>query len=443
MLLMTILMFKPLLWAQTTLDMKSDTLTHSQKIRNATYQALGVDFAVWGYNRYLAQEPWANISMQSFQNNVEHGWVMDEDEFDVNQFGHPYQGALVFTAARAQGLSFWESIPYPFLSSFIWEIGLETEYPSINDMITTPLSGVTYGEITHRLSQLILSGKPGPSREFLAFLVNPSQGLNRLFGNTLHPQPQTGIDYDGGISLGGGGFLLDRNSLLFPRQFMRFHIFYGNPFESKNENPFDYFTFIGIINFEQDGFVSEVYSSGLMKKLHLVKKTDYSRLAGIFKNYDYMNHDDFKVSSTSIGLGTVQAFSWPSQITLHNEFSTSLIILGSAGNTSNEDTVPRDYYYGPGLSGKLVFILENSQHWKVYFRLKRYLIYNVEDLVLSKYENVNLVTTGFQLQALPLISFGGEYRIARRQSIGNYSLKKFHKDSIFRLHIIFNFGKGI
>jgi len=118
-----------------------DLSTHKRVLT----QAISVDASIWAYNSYIAKEPWAKISIQSLKNNIEHGWVIDEDEFDVNQFGHPYQGSLVYTAARAQGLGFWESIPYPIFSSFIWEIGLETEYPSINDMITTPLSGITYG----------------------------------------------------------------------------------------------------------------------------------------------------------------------------------------------------------------------------------------------------------------------------------------------------------
>ena len=425
---------------QVNREAKSDTLTMARKNKNAVVQAVGIDFGIWGYNRYLAKEPWAKISIQSFRNNIEHDWVMDEDSFDVNQFGHPYQGSLVFTAARAQGLTFWQSVPYPVFSSFIWEIGLETEYPSINDMITTPLSGITYGEITHRLSLLILNENPGRSGEFLAFLINPSQGLNRLFGNDNRRQSLPGKDYNGGISLGGGSFLLDKNSLLFPRQFLRFHILYGNPFDKKLKQPFDYFTFVGIVNFGQRELVHEVYSSGLLKRLWTVNRSNYSRMTGIFKNYDYMNHDDFKVSSTSIGMGMIQSFSFASGISLNNEISSSFIILGSAGDTSDEGNNPRDYLYGPGLSGKLVFILEDQQRWKVYLRLKRYLIYNSEDLTLSKYENVNLLKTGLQIHTWNSISVGGEYRIAMRQSVGNVTVNEFQKDSILRLYLIYNFG---
>ncbi|NOZ74664.1 MAG: DUF3943 domain-containing protein, partial [FCB group bacterium] len=389
----------------TMVEAVPDSLTAVHPRRNAVAQALGVDFGLWAVNNYVTRQPWARISMESFRNNIRHGWVMDEDEFDVNQFGHPYQGALVFTAARAQGLDFWQSIPYPILSSFIWEIGLETEYPSINDMITTPLSGITYGEITHRLSLLLLE-EPGKGRNVLAFLVNPSQGMNRLFGNDHLHQPATAKKYNGGLSLGAGSFLWEESDLLFPRQFARFHIFYGDPYDARADDPFDFFTLVGIVNFGRRGAVNEVYSSGLLKSFSIVKRTSWSRMMGLFKNYDYMNHDDFKVSSTSLGPGLIQTHYFGNGWSLYNEWALAWIILGSAGDTSDEDRYMRDYLYGPGFSGKFVLVLEKRQWGNIYLRIKRYLIYNGEDLTLAKYENVNLLISGFQAHVWKDVSLG-------------------------------------
>jgi len=39
----------------------------------------------------------------------------------INQFGHPYQGGNYFSAGRANGLSFWESVPLTVLGSVTWE----------------------------------------------------------------------------------------------------------------------------------------------------------------------------------------------------------------------------------------------------------------------------------------------------------------------------------
>lgn len=36
-------------------------------------------------------------------------WVLDNDQFSVNQFLHPYGGTVYFGLARSAGLNFWES----------------------------------------------------------------------------------------------------------------------------------------------------------------------------------------------------------------------------------------------------------------------------------------------------------------------------------------------
>ncbi|MBT3828730.1 MAG: DUF3943 domain-containing protein [Candidatus Marinimicrobia bacterium] len=416
-----------------------DLSTHKRVLT----QAISVDASIWAYNSYIAKEPWAKISIQSLKNNIEHGWVIDEDEFDVNQFGHPYQGSLVYTAARAQGLGFWESIPYPIFSSFIWEIGLETEYPSINDMITTPLSGITYGEISHRLSQLILGVNPAISNEIIALIVNPSLGLNRLIGGKRnYPKGDLySFDYTAGISLGAGSFLINNDALLFPRRFARFHIFYGNPFDKdKLTKPFDYFSFVGIVNFGIKEFVGEVYSSGLLLRLNNISNTNYSQLLGVFKNYDFMNHDDFKVSSSSIGLGLIQNIKLSHNLSLYNEVATSVILLGSAGDMSDDEIYQRDYYYGPGISGKFILMVKKQGIGNIYMRLKRYYIFNLEKFDKAIYENVNLAKAGFQINILPKYSVGGEFTAAMKKSIGNISINEFQRDSIFRLYFIYNFN---
>ena len=130
------------------------SITHPH--RTALIHALAQPTFIWATNWYLLDQFWADISIKTLKNNIEAGWVWDEDGFDVNQVGHPTQGALVYTAARAQGLGYWQSLAYPTLASLIWEVGMENESPSVNDMITTPTSGVAFGEIMHRMSILTL-----------------------------------------------------------------------------------------------------------------------------------------------------------------------------------------------------------------------------------------------------------------------------------------------
>lgn len=114
-------------------------------------------------------------------------WVIDDDQFSVNQFLHPYSGSIYYGFARSAGLSFWESFLYSVAGSFLWEIGGETTQPSINDMIMTPIGGTFLGEPLFRMAGLLLEtdeGKPGFWRELGAAVISPPTGFNRLvFGN--------------------------------------------------------------------------------------------------------------------------------------------------------------------------------------------------------------------------------------------------------------------
>ena len=48
----------------------------------------------------------AEITPKTWWANMEHGWVWDLDDFEVNQIGYRYQGNNYFTSGRANGLSF-------------------------------------------------------------------------------------------------------------------------------------------------------------------------------------------------------------------------------------------------------------------------------------------------------------------------------------------------
>src|SRR6185436_2762511 len=47
-------------------------------------------------------------------------WEYDEDPFNVNQFSHPYLGATMHGLGRSAGLTFWESLFYSNVGSFVW-----------------------------------------------------------------------------------------------------------------------------------------------------------------------------------------------------------------------------------------------------------------------------------------------------------------------------------
>lgn len=388
--------------------------------RTALLHALAQPTFIWATNWYILDQFWADISINTLKNNIETGWVWDEDPFDVNQVGHPTQGALVYTAARSQGLSYWQSLAYPTLASLIWEVGMENESPSVNDMITTPTSGVAFGEIMHRMSILTLGdGRVKPAwRQVLSGVINPGgYGLNRMiFGTKIHqnyryePTPVLA-----GISLGAGpGFEDDSPENKTPRRFARLNIVYGNPF-SKHENfkPFDNFMFIAVLNVGREDFVGEIYASGMVFRLHQYEKKRHKATLGIFQNYDFMNNDDYKVSSSSIGPGMLYDFAVSPKLSLRTQMATSFIFMGSAGDTSDEipddGSEVRDYHFGPGFSGKLITRVSWADQGDFYLRLKRYFIYVMGDDEIEGFENINILNVGFQARILKSYSLGGEY----------------------------------
>ncbi|MEZ4824870.1 MAG: DUF3943 domain-containing protein [Bacteroidia bacterium] len=90
--------------------------------------------------------------------NLKRAWtrppVWDNDGFIINYMGHSYQGAWYYNSMRSQGAKVWQSSLFCLGQSLLWEYGYEAvkEQPSRQDLITTPVGGVVFGELTHRLT---------------------------------------------------------------------------------------------------------------------------------------------------------------------------------------------------------------------------------------------------------------------------------------------------
>ena len=78
------------------------------------------------------------------------GWY-DSDPFGVNQFGHPYQGAMYHGFARSAGFDYWHSLGYAFAGSIVWEIAGERTRPSRNDQVASGVGGTFLGEALFRM----------------------------------------------------------------------------------------------------------------------------------------------------------------------------------------------------------------------------------------------------------------------------------------------------
>jgi len=86
----------------------------------------------------------------------------DNNQFRTNCLGHPIAGLGYYAMARVSGLEPWQAAVAAFLSSAVWEWGLEwREQVSVNDQFFTPVGGVALGEMAFQLGEYLNSAPGG------------------------------------------------------------------------------------------------------------------------------------------------------------------------------------------------------------------------------------------------------------------------------------------
>lgn len=298
---------------------------------------------------------------QSTENHFKHGpWVIDQDSFAMNQFGHPYQGSVFHGFARSAGLTYWQALAYDNYGSFLWKMGGETDPPSINDQIATGISGSFFGEVLFRLSNLVLEGggrDPGFWRKTAATVLSPAAGVNRFaFGNRFSPVfPSNNPALRWRLQLGGSLYSDQNNEGTSSRvdrneAFLDFSMDYGLPGKARYtyDRPFDYFEFEFRTLANKDNVVDSVMIRGLLYGTDYELGDAYKGIWGLYGGYDYISPYLFRVSSTSLSAGTTfQAVVSP-KVTLQGS------LLGGVGFAAAGDITAvgqRDYHYGVAPQG--------------------------------------------------------------------------------------------
>lgn len=308
-------------------------------------ESLGVNLAMMGWNRWVGAAPWADISADSIGRNLHSRWVLDDDQFWVNQFGHPYQGTWAFSAARSAGQGFWVSSAYAFAASGLWEIAGETERPSRNDQVTTTVAGMVLGEILGRFSDA-LRAEGGAWNGMAASVLSPMGALNRrLLGPTrAEPAPSSrwalamgGItgDATGDRGTWGGSVGLDFAWGL-P----------GDP-ELELEQPFDHFVLEARYGFARDPDAT-VRGRGLLAG-RTFDAAPARGLYGLFLAFDFDTPRRFRVSTSALGLGGSARAELGRGLALEGDLLGAAVLLGAAGTVERADGGEgRDYRMGPG-----------------------------------------------------------------------------------------------
>jgi hypothetical protein len=106
------------------------------------------------------------------------GMRFDSNTFQFN-WTHAGAGAIYYNYARANRLNPLESFLYSFGASYFWEFVIEfREVVSINDVISTPMGGISIGESLFQLGRLFRSKKPTFLNKIARFISNPVLSLN-------------------------------------------------------------------------------------------------------------------------------------------------------------------------------------------------------------------------------------------------------------------------
>lgn len=105
----------------------------------------------------------------------------DDNAFSINTVLHPSSGVVVYMIARGNRLGPVPSFLVTLAASTLWEFLVEyREVASINDLIITPMAGITIGEPLIRTSALLRAGgdSAGPINHVVGTILDPIGALN-------------------------------------------------------------------------------------------------------------------------------------------------------------------------------------------------------------------------------------------------------------------------
>lgn len=392
-----------------TEPVRSDSvdLAHHQRKHfwRAAGETVGFNLGLWAFDRYALKGHYSYISWNTIKENFRHGFEWDNDHLKTNMFDHPYTGALYYNAGRSNGYNFWQSELFAIGGSAMWELFMECEYPSTNDIIATPIGGAVLGEVEYRISDLILdnrsSGTERFGREFAAFLIDPMRGINRIIsGRAWRRQSTSGRHFgvphlDMEISLGA------RRLTMFDDYYVskygvaaELNLEYGERYGEAAKKPYDYFT--GLIELQATStqpLLSRVEIIGRLLSKDIIEKEKLNLNVGLYQHFDFFDSDTISTTSSSVtpwqpcnipyklgtpaslGAGLMVGCRPSKSFSLDGYLHLNAIILGGLLTDYYRD-YNRNYNWGSGFSGKAaikcglmgekLFVRVADEHYRFY-----------------------------------------------------------------------------
>lgn len=305
-----------LLRRKTTQPIPADSLDlqyYSKKNGwGAAAQIFTLNMSIWAFDRYIMKEDFAYIGFNSISDNLKKGFYWDNDQIGTNMFLHPYHGSLYYNSARSRGFNYWESGVFALGGSAMWELFLENEPPSTNDIIATPIGGMALGEVLYRASDLVYDdrkrGGERFKREFFGFLISPSRGLTRIInGDAWKKRSTSGRQFgipEISAEISAGIRVLELQDEILDKGIgftTTVSVEYGDRYEDESTKPFDYFTIQANLNIqESQPMLGQINIIGRLWASQLVDSSkDYLGI-GVYQHFDYYDSDTISKKSNEI-----------------------------------------------------------------------------------------------------------------------------------------------
>jgi hypothetical protein len=116
----------------------------------------------------------------TFRDKITGGDVgLDANSFGTNFIGHPLGGTGYYLAARSNRLGILQSFGFTIAGSLLWEVfGEVSEVVSTNDMIVTPLAGLSIGEATIQLASHFDRSEASAGNRVAGAVFGPVKTIN-------------------------------------------------------------------------------------------------------------------------------------------------------------------------------------------------------------------------------------------------------------------------
>ncbi|MEO8584553.1 MAG: DUF3943 domain-containing protein [Acidobacteriota bacterium] len=264
------------------------------------------------WNRFVLKKEMGLVTWDTWRDNLNRGFAYDPDKIVTNMLSHPQHGGLYYDAARANGFNLYESFLFTAFGSLTWEYFGEKSRPSTSDLITTSLGGVSAGEPSYRLSDLVFDNTATGFARFLhelgGLVVSPGRVFQRLLsGDAWRVGPNlegTKPEYMHAELLGGGLVIFstrpDRSDETQSRGTIAWDVRYGDPFEKDLGKPFSTFR-LGAEFTTSKEFVSGVQVEGVLAGRRLDDVAGDRTVLAAVLGYNFV-HVDLDYGSQTLGV---------------------------------------------------------------------------------------------------------------------------------------------